>query len=166
MPKKSSPRSAARKSVYIGLAVVLASVVAGAAFFALKSALTSQTDSARMAQLETGRRIYAEACAACHGASLEGQANWQKRLPNGRMPAPPHDALGHTWHHSDEVLFRITKDGPAAYPAGYQTDMLAFGGRLTDEEITATLAFIKSTWPPEVRAKQERIDLDSQRRKP
>ncbi|MDP1749250.1 MAG: cytochrome c [Reyranella sp.] len=155
MPKKSPQRSAARKSIYIGLAVVLVAVVVGAVFFAWRPAPPSQ--------VETGRRLYAEACAACHGASLEGQANWQRRLPNGRMPAPPHDASGHTWHHSDEVLFRITRDGPAAYPEGYQTDMLAFGQRLTDQEILATLAFLKSTWPPEIRAKQERINLDSRR---
>lgn len=115
------------------------------------------------AQIDTGKRLYAEACASCHGASLEGQTGWKRRLPNGRMPAPPHDASGHTWHHSDEVLFRITKDGPAAYPEGYQTDMLAFGHRLTDEEIVATLTFIKSTWPPEIRAKQKRIGVDSRR---
>lgn len=158
MPKASQSSSVSRRSVRLGLPVVLVIVAAGAAFLAWGPASAPQ--------IETGRRLYAEACAACHGASLEGQANWQRRLPNGRMPAPPHDASGHTWHHSDEVLFRITKDGPAAYPEGYQTDMPAFGQRLTDQEILATLAFIKSTWPPEIRAKQERIDVDSRRRKP
>jgi mono/diheme cytochrome c family protein len=140
-----------------------ATLLAAAAFLAFRPA---RVDPLNEARVDLGKRLYAEACASCHGASLEGQPNWQRRLPNGRMPAPPHDASGHTWHHSDEVLFRITKDGPAAYPAGYQTDMLAFGGRLTEEEIAATLAFIKSTWPPEIKAKQERIDLGSQRRKP
>lgn len=70
------------------------------------------------AQVDTGRRLYAAHCAACHGANLEGQANWRTRLANGRLPAPPHDASGHTWHHSDQVLLDITKKGPAAYPAG------------------------------------------------
>jgi len=158
MLKVTLSSSVSRRSVHLGLPVVLVIVVAGAAFFAWGPAPASQ--------VETGRRLYAEACAACHGASLEGQPNWQRRLPNGRMPAPPHDASGHTWHHSDEVLFRITKDGPAAYPEGYRTDMPAFGQRLTDQEILATLAFIKSTWPSEIRAKQERIAVDSRRRKP
>ncbi len=158
MPKASLSSSVSRRSVRLGLPVVLVIVAAGAAFFAWGPAPAPQ--------IEVGRRLYAEACAACHGASLEGQVNWQRRLPNGRMPAPPHDASGHTWHHSDEVLFRITRDGPAAYPEGYQTDMPAFGRRLTDREILATLAYIKSTWPPEIRAKQERIGLDSRRRKP
>ena len=30
--------------------------------------------------------------------------NQAKRLPNGRLPAPPHDVSGHTWHHPDQVL--------------------------------------------------------------
>ena len=32
--------------------------------------------------------------------------------------------------------------------------MPAFGGRLGDADIWAVLAFIKSTWPPEIRAAQ------------
>ena len=39
-----------------------------------------------------GKVVYAEQCASCHGANLEGQPNWRHRLPNGRMPAPPHGA--------------------------------------------------------------------------
>jgi mono/diheme cytochrome c family protein len=41
-----------------------------------------------------GKMIYAEHCASCHGANLEGQPDWQHRLPNGRMPAPPHARQG------------------------------------------------------------------------
>lgn len=145
----------------IGGAIASAAAIA---YVGLRDSRFLSIDANDRAQIDTGRRLYAEACASCHGASLEGQTGWQRRLPNGRMPAPPHDASGHTWHHSDEVLFRITKDGPAAYPEGYQTDMLAFGHRLTDEEIVATLTFIKSTWPAEIRAKQARIDADARRK--
>ena len=98
--------------------------------------------------------MYSAECASCHGTKLEGQPNWQVRLANGKLPAPPHDSSGHTWHHSDKVLFDITKKGPAAYPDGYQTDMPAFGGRLSDEQIAAVLAFIKSTWPAEILQRQ------------
>ena len=101
------------------------------------------------AQVALGEKIYAQHCAACHGAKLEGQPNWRKKLPNGRMPAPPHDESGHTWHHTDEVLFGITKEGlvPGKYaPPGYQSDMPAFGGTLSDAEIRAVLAFIYSHW--------------------
>ena len=64
--------------------------------------------------IEIGKRIYEEQCAACHGANLEGEPNWKQRKPNGRMPAPPHDASGHTWHHPEQTLFAVTKFGPAA----------------------------------------------------
>jgi len=102
--------------------------------------------------LALGAKLYAQHCASCHGANLEGQPDWRKRLPNGRFPAPPHDASGHTWHHPDEVLFAITKHGlaPPYAPAGYESDMPAFGGKLSDQEIRAVLAYIESRWPPEV----------------
>ena len=100
------------------------------------------------AKAALGAKVYEQHCAACHGAKLEGQPEWRRRLPNGRMPAPPHDESGHTWHHPDNVLFGITKRGlvPPYAPAGYESDMPAFGGKLTDEEIWAVLAFIKSPW--------------------
>jgi len=106
-------------------------------------------DSAKVA---LGQKVYAEHCAACHGAKLEGQPEWQRRLPTGRLPAPPHDETGHTWHHADHVLFGITKNGLVApyAPRGYESDMPAFGGKLPDDEIWAVLAFIKSRWPSEV----------------
>lgn len=94
-----------------------------------------------------GERIYVQHCASCHGAKLEGQPDWRRRLPNGRMPAPPHDESGHTWHHPDDMLFGITKNGVAPYaPPGYQSDMPAFGGTLSDDEIWAVLAYLKSHW--------------------
>ena len=77
------------------------------------------------------------------------------------MPAPPHDATGHTWHHDDMTLFRITKEGPAAYPKDYPTDMPAFEGRLTDEDIAAVIAFIKSTWPPDILRRQLQVNTRS-----
>ena len=80
-----------------------------------------------------------------------------ERLPNGRMPAPPHDASGHTWHHSDQELFLITKEGLAAVVPGYESDMPAFGDRLSDEEIRVVLAFIKSTWPERERNFHEAV---------
>lgn len=103
--------------------------------------------------LALGEGLYRQHCASCHGANLEGQPGWRQRLPNGRFPAPPHDSTGHTWHHPDEALFGITKSGlvPPYAPAGYESDMPAFGGKLSDREIRAVLGYIESRWPPEVR---------------
>lgn len=138
--------------VLIGFAAMVGAIVT----LLFELGRTPRLDATNAAHVETGRRVYAEACARCHGTSLEGQANWRERPPNGRLPAPPLGASGETWRLADQTLFAITKRGPAAYPHGYQTDMPAFGSRLTDNEIAAALAFIKSTWPDDVRARQAR----------
>jgi mono/diheme cytochrome c family protein len=118
-------------------------------------ARTNMTGETSAATVTLGKTIYAERCATCHGANLEGQRDWKSPLPSGRMPAPPHDASGHTWHHPDGVLFRITKEGPAAVVGrGYQSDMPGFGHVMSDDEIRAVLAFIKSTWPRQEREYQ------------
>jgi mono/diheme cytochrome c family protein len=115
---------------------------------------------ASVSTIARGKVLYAGHCASCHGADLEGQRDWKSRLPSGRMPAPPHDASGHTWHHPDGVLFRITKEGPAAVVGGgYESDMPGFGDVLFDDDIRAVLAFIKSTWPERERAYQEQLSL-------
>jgi len=107
-------------------------------------------------QLDRGEQVYHQACAMCHGANLEGQPNWKRRLPDGTMPAPPHDDTGHTWHHPDQQLFDYTKFGGAAVlPAPFKSAMPAFGDALTDAEIWAVLAFIKSSWSPRMREVQQ-----------
>lgn len=106
-----------------------------------------------------GKNIYTQECAACHGAQLEGQPNWRQRLPSGRLPAPPHDMTGHTWHHPDELLIQITKFGPG-FTAGpdYQSDMPAYNDILSDEDIVAALSYIKSTWPAAIQQKHDVIN--------
>lgn len=101
-----------------------------------------------------GRALYVANCASCHGQNLEGQPDWMRRLPNGRLPAPPHDGTGHTWHHADRQLLTIVKDGLAAIAPGYESDMPAFSGVLTDAQITEIFVYIKSTWPERTRAYQ------------
>ncbi|MCC5869210.1 MAG: cytochrome c [Gammaproteobacteria bacterium] len=110
-------------------------------------------------QLRLGEQLYALHCASCHGAQLEGAPDWRRRLPSGRLPAPPHDASGHTWHHPDWELFAMTKHGvtPLA-PPDYETDMPAFGDILSDAEILAVLGYIKAQWPDEIAAIQEDIN--------
>lgn len=106
-----------------------------------------------------GKKVYESHCAACHGMNLEGQPNWRTRRPNGRLPAPPHDATGHTWEHADAILFSVIKNG-MAHHAGpkYQSDMPAFKGKLTDEEIWASITYIKSKWPERIHKKRRPLD--------
>jgi mono/diheme cytochrome c family protein len=103
---------------------------------------------------QDGRALYVEHCASCHGAQLEGQPDWMERNADGLLPAPPHDATGHTWHHSDRQLVRIVRDGLATIAPGYRTSMQPFGSILDDSEIKAVLDYIKSTWPERERAFQ------------
>jgi mono/diheme cytochrome c family protein len=116
---------------------------------------SNPSDSTNTQQVALGQQVYAANCASCHGASLEGQPNWQLELPTGGRPAPPHDESGHTWHHGDQSLFTTVKlGGQSTSPQGYKSNMPAFGHILSDNEIWAVLAFIKSTWPPEIQAAQ------------
>jgi len=107
-----------------------------------------------------GKSIYTSQCAACHGDALQGQPNWQQRGPDGLLPAPPHDKDGHTWHHPDELLFRITKYGPGALiqDPQYRSAMPVYEGLLTDAEIIAALSYIKSEWPEEIQARHDAIN--------
>lgn len=120
----------------------------------------TRADPRDAAQVAQGRQIYVKSCASCHGDRLQGQTDWRRRLPNGRLPAPPHDDSGHTWHHPDDVLFGITKQGlkPPYAPLDYQTDMPAFDSALADDDIWAVLAYIKSHWSAEVlKAREEML---------
>jgi mono/diheme cytochrome c family protein len=149
-----------------GRAALLAGValiVAAAAWYAIDGRTDTSVEPGDAGQIAAGARVYGQSCASCHGKALEGQPNWRQRTPDGRLPAPPHDATGHTWHHDDATLLAITKRGTAAVVgAGYRSDMPAFEGTLSDDEIRAVLAYIKSTWPAEVREKQAQIDRQAQ----
>ncbi len=108
-----------------------------------------------------GAAVYKEHCASCHGMALEGQENWQIRKPDGRLPAPPHDETGHTWHHPDQLLFRFTKLGPAKLIGnGYESDMPGYEDILSDDQIIAVLSYIKSTWPEDVQRRQSLMTIE------
>ena len=111
-----------------------------------------RADPRNAAKVSMGSKVYVQHCAACHGAKLEGQPDWTKRLPNGRLPAPPHDDTGHTWHHPDYILYSAVRDGlvPPYAPKGYESDMPTFASKLSEDQIWAVLAFIKSHWTQHV----------------
>jgi mono/diheme cytochrome c family protein len=117
-------------------------------------------------RLERGRELYVQHCASCHGIDLKGEPghpDWRQRKPNGRLPAPPHDESGHTWHHPDGQLFALTKYGPARLigDPNYATDMPGFEGVLSDQEIWAVLGYIKSTWSGRAKAMNDRINAQA-----
>ena len=98
-------------------------------------AFADASDAALVAQ---GKTVYADQCASCHGVNLEGQP---------------------TWHHPDAHLFQVTKYGTAAVAGpDYKTDMSAFGEILSDTEIWAVLAFIKSRWPAAIQRRHSELN--------
>ncbi|WP_058316826.1 c-type cytochrome, partial [Cognatishimia activa] len=118
----------------------------------------SNSASAGPVDIAAGEILYAENCAACHGANLEGEEDWRTPREDGSLPAPPHDATGHTWHHPDSMLFTYTKQGGQATLAAqgieFNSGMPGFGEQLSDEDIWNILAYIKSIWPERERAAQ------------
>ncbi len=110
----------------------------------------------------TGKELYDENCASCHGIDLKGQPDWRGVDSDGFMPAPPHDGDGHTWHHPDTLLFMITKFGTAAMVGGdYKSNMAGFDGILSDDQILHTLAYIKSTWSPRLIEMHNTVNADA-----
>jgi mono/diheme cytochrome c family protein len=112
-----------------------------------------------------GKALYAKNCASCHGKNLEGQTpNWRQPMPDGSFPAPPHDASGHTWHHPDALLFKVTKySRTQSGDKSFKSNMPAFEKTLSDDEIWSVLSYIKSTWPDAI---QQRHDTLNQQYRP
>lgn len=90
--------------------------------------------------VQVGQPLYQQNCASCHGDAVT-------RPP---VPfAPPHTDDGHTWHHPDRNLVDWILDGvPLA------TAMPEFRGQLTEDEVKAVLAYIKTFWPERIQEQQ------------
>lgn len=112
-------------------------------------------------QVSVGKQIYQANCAVCHGANAEGAPNWKTPDAQGNYPAPPHNDTGHTWHHSDRVLYEIIRDGFAdPLRPGSPKRMPPFGDKLTDADIRAVIAYFKSLWSREHRAFQWEVTIE------
>ncbi|MCK8783446.1 cytochrome c [Roseomonas sp. NAR14] len=150
------PARMARPMVVVALLALCVAVPLGGV--ALRAGAGPADSGAAVAR---GAALYAANCAGCHGAALEGQPDWRRPNAAGRLPAPPLDATGHAWDHPDAQLEEFVAHGMASVaPAGYRSDMPAFAGRLSRSEIQAVLAFVRSHWPPGVRAAQAMANRD------
>lgn len=93
--------------------------------------------------LETGRKLYLENCAACHGREGKGDGPGM-----GALPVKPTDhtdaaAMG---AHTDEHLFHIIAQGGMA--VGRSPFMPAWGEQLSEEQMNALVAYIRSLSAP------------------
>jgi mono/diheme cytochrome c family protein len=113
--------------VVAGLALLGGVGLVGASLAALPTVATPEA-------ITRGAAVYAEACAGCHGAALEGRIG------------PPLGAAGHAWRHTDAMLVRQIARGGAGMPG--------FAERLSKAEIDAVLGYLKSRWPAGLRAAQ------------
>ncbi len=148
-----------QRKLRLMIVAVLAAAIAAAAIAGLFDRSSGGADPRDAGQVALGRDLYARHCMSCHGRDLEGERDWRIPKASGRLPAPPHDETGHTWHHSDRQLFVLTKIGPRAFAgATYATDMPGFADTMSDAQIWAVLAYIKSQWPARILAYQEEIN--------
>ena len=92
-----------------------------------------------------GAQLYAANCQVCHG----------DRQGEGGTGAPVHNHTGHTWHHPDAQLKEWVLDGKL----GLFSQMPGFNDKLTEEEVEAILAHMKTWWTEEQR--QQQADVSS-----
>ena len=124
---------------------------------------TAYAVPAKVGLINTGRVVYAQHCACCHGARGEGTRGWQQRDRNGELPAPPHNAHGHTWKHSDAMLYRILQEGwRDAFNKTNRLTMPPFKGQLSPRETIAVITYLKTLWTP----KQRQFQWEESRREP
>ncbi|MCY3569197.1 MAG: cytochrome c [Chloroflexi bacterium] len=107
-------------------------------------AAPSGEQSSDIRETRSGEQIFAMTCASCHGSEGEGADNWMVRGEDGRLPPPPLNGDGHTWHHSDGVLYGIVSDGGLGL--GFGSNMPAFKDQLTGDQIIAVLEYVKTLW--------------------
>ena len=124
-----------------------------------KAKARATLSSNNKAVVSLGKETYAQNCASCHGINLEGQINWRQQDTNGYMLAPPHNESGHTWHHSDDYLFSMTKNGiENMIGKKYPNNMPVYKEQLSDEQIIAALSYIKSTWSRRIQRQHDQIN--------
>lgn len=89
--------------------------------------------------LESGKRVYADYCAVCHGK--EGQGDGPIVAMFGPKPFAFTDKAGMAARRDQDLYFAIFNGGEAI---GQSTYMPAWGGLLKDSEITDVIAYIRT----------------------
>ncbi len=132
-----------RRAIFVGLLALMGAWVGW-------SACAGGPRLALTAEQEQGRVLYTQYCTQCHGGAKGGKL---QDIP------PRHNANGHTWHHPDQQLTAIVLDG-FSFSVESQK-MPAFKGQLTEEDVRAVLAYIKTWWTPEQREWQAKVTAEA-----
>ena len=88
---------------------------------------------------ETGKRLYVSICAYCHGVGGDG---FGLNAPNLAVPPRDHTDATYMTSRTNEQLFAVIKYGGALQ--GKSALMPPWGGRLSDREIAALVAYLRS----------------------
>src|SRR6266849_1464164 len=110
------------------------------------------SQSINSGRVKSGRAVYEQYCASCHGAEAQGAPHWQERDEHGELPAPPHNIEGHTWRHSDaELYMMVSKGWRDPFNKTERLTMPAFGDVLSPDQIRAVITYLKTLWTSEQR---------------
>jgi mono/diheme cytochrome c family protein len=121
-------------------------------FFILFGLIAANNCAAISSEIMQGEKVYQKYCQGCHGKKAIGQ---DPENPNGGLNnenqyiAPALNGTGHTWHHPTVFLFQQIKNRKV----NKASPMPPFSGILSDAEINAVIAYIKSLWPEDIRKK-------------
>jgi len=128
---------------------LVAALILGAGALAAGEANPPPLDTKEVA---AGRVVYQKYCASCHGVRAQGEPNWEAPNAKGELPAPPHDAEGHTWKHSDEMLYRMTSEGwRDPFNKTERLTMPPFREQLSPQEMRNVIIYLKTLWTEEQR---------------
>jgi len=143
------PKRHPRNRPIATIAMIL--IVAGMVFLSIQGVVTTPTSEAegkiiggtKAEQVKAGGELFAKHCADCHGAEGEGGEIKDKPGETTR-PLNSEDFLV---AHFDDTIFQTISYGQPG--EGMQAFGLAYGGALSDQEIRAIIAFIRSWAEPE-----------------
>jgi cytochrome c6 len=117
-----------RKAERLKGSILVVAIILALSYAAMSN--STATSSAGLAGAD-GNAIYSSKCAICHGKDGRGMPNWRsKGQPDFTDPK---------WQkaHTDAQIADATKNGKGKY-------MPAFKSKLSDEEITAVVARIRT----------------------
>lgn len=97
-------------------------------------------------QVEKGKLLFTDTCAACHGKQAESVVDWKTTDLNGNYPPPPLNGTAHAWHHPISVLIQVIDKG--GIPLG--GSMPEFENQYNDEEKLMLIASFQSYWTDKV----------------
>ncbi|MCA9839990.1 MAG: c-type cytochrome [Trueperaceae bacterium] len=128
------------KQNFLGL-VIFVLLVAGALVYASWSNTRQSKviDAGNSEQITLGQEIYNANCALCHGETGTGYAQ-------ETIPAPALNGSMHAWHHSDDQILALIRQGGNVMPA--------VGKDWSDEEVEAVWAYVKQWWTLQQRKAQ------------